>query len=199
MTDLVSLDCYKQYRGINSPDKDGKFQNLISQTSALIENYCNRKFSDYYNSPYKTEWFDGKSNSVRLSEFPVVSIISVFTSSNGGITQTVFPVAALNSTGYFVDLEEGMLHTSKSNINFIDTYDTPFRSLEVVYQAGYGEENIPQDLQLATMDLVTYYEEQQSKPSQSFLGGSRENPQPYIANSFPPHIRRILDLYRVIE
>jgi hypothetical protein len=72
----------------------------------------------------------------------------------------------------------------------------PYRSLEVTYTAGYTNDTFPEDLKLALMDLVTYYEETESKPTKSMLGGTLDNPLPYLANSFPPHIRRILDLYR---
>ena len=46
------------------------------------------------------------------------------------------------------------------------------------------------------MDIVAYIEDNQEKPTQNLLGATIDNPLPYIANSFPPHIRRVLDLYR---
>jgi hypothetical protein len=195
MTDLVSLDCYKEYKDINNPDRDGKLQSLITRVSALIETYCNRKFIDYSINP-KVEWHDGKTNRIFLNEFPVINVVSVKTSDDGGVNQTTLTEASSDKDGYFVDLEEGEVFTQQAVNNFIDSYDVPYRSGEVEYTAGYLEGELPADLELAILDLVHYYESNENIPNKSLLGGTIDNPQPYLANSFPPAIRRVLDLYR---
>jgi hypothetical protein len=193
MADLIELDCYKEYKNIKSTARDGHLQTLISQVSALVENYCNRTFIQHS----KVEWFDGQTNSVELTEFPVIAVTSVKTSEDGGVNQTTLVEADSTKAGYFVDLEMGTVMTQRMVNKFIDDYEIPYRSLEIEYVAGYAsQENLPEDLKLAVQDLVHYYEESESKPTQSLLGATRDNPQPYLANSFPPHIRRILDLYR---
>lgn len=194
MADLIDLDCYKQAKDINSTKRDGKIQDLITKTSSLIENYCNRKFVDYFTTP-RVEWFDGKTNSVVLTEFPVNSVVSVNTSSDGGITQSAMTLADANNGGYLVDLENGRVFTSDGSL-FIDSYNIPYRSLEISYTAGYDSSNLPQDLQLCVIDLVHYYEKDENIPTKSLLGATIDNPLPYAANSFPPAIRRVLDLYR---
>lgn len=195
MADLIDLDCYKEYKGIKSTERDGKIQTLITRVSALVESYCNRKFTDYYVTP-KVEWFNAKTNVVELTEFPVNAVISVKTSEDGGINQTTLTEASTNADGYFVDLEEGTVLTQQTANLFLTGYATPYRSLEVEYTAGYSQDTLPQDLQLAVLDTVHYYESDENKPTQSLLGATIDNPQPYLANSFPPQIRRILDLYR---
>ena len=147
----------------------------------------------------KVEWFDGKTNMVYLSEFPIIAVISVKTSTDGGINQTVLTEAASTKDGYFVDMGSCTISTQQSSYPFVTSYDTPFRSLEVEYTAGYLQDDIPADLELCVLDLVHYYEMDESTPTKSLFGATIDNPQPYIANSFPPHIRRILDLYRAIE
>jgi len=193
MADLITLEKYREYRGINSTDRDGKIQALISQTSALIEHYCNRNFTDFVDTD-KTEWFDAKTDLINLTVFPLISVTSVKTSVDGGITQVDLTVNDPSGAGYFVDLECGQIRTQQTGYKFLNSYNTPYRSLEVAYRAGYAE--VPKDLELAALDLVVYYLDQQSKPNQSLMGASIENPLPYLANSFPPHIRRVLDLYR---
>lgn len=195
MADLINLDCYKDYKEINSTTRDGKIQALITRASTLIENYCNRKFIDY-SSTAKIEWHDGKTNRIELQEFPVISVISVKTSDDGGVTQTTLTESSANKDGYFVDLDSGIIFTQKSTNKFINDYDTPYRSLEVEYTAGWTEDDLPEDLKQVTIDLVHYYEQEENIPGKSLLGGTIDNPQPYLANSFPPHIRRVLDLYR---
>jgi len=197
MTELIDLDCYKDYKGVTSTTRDGKIQSLITQISALIESYCNRKFVEHSTTDTaKVEWFDGKTNLVYLDEFPVISIVSVTTSGNGGVTQTAMTEGASDKTGFFADLEEGTVFTQISVNDFITDYDVSYRSLEITYKAGYTKDTLPEDLKLVAMDLVAYYENSENKPTQALFGATIDNPQPYAANSFPPHIRRILDLYR---
>lgn len=197
MTDLITLAEYKEYKDITNPNRDGRFTALISRVSDLIEHYCNRKFTLYAGSGNaKTEWHDGKTDIIYLKEFPVIVVESVKTSTDGGITQITLTEASSGNDGYFVDIEEGIIFSQIKNKKFVPSYNTPYRSLEVTYQAGYQEDEIPQDLKLAALDLVDYYEGGEKDPTKSLMGASIENPLPYIANSFPPHIRRILDLYR---
>lgn len=75
----------------------------------------------------------------------------------------------------------------------------PFPSgVKVEYRAGYESSDIPQDLQLATLDMVKLlYKQDQEKRGFSFEGERGESYP--LAGNFPPHIRRILDLYRIIS
>jgi hypothetical protein len=197
MTDLLTLSEYKEYKGINSSTNDGKIQALITQVSSLVENYCNRKFIQYSTTQNaRVEWFDGMTNKVWLTEFPVISVESVTTSTDGGMTQETLVEGSSSKDGYFVDLEEGTVFTQQTVNMFIDSYDIPYRSLEITYTAGYTEDTLPEDLKLAVLDLVHYYMSDESKPTKSLLGGTIDNPLPANASNFPPHIKRILDLYR---
>jgi len=191
MADLVTLEEFKEYKGLKNPTDDGKNQLLVSFVSSLIENYCNRKFKDYVLSDF-TEWFDSKTDVVTLSGFPLISVTSVNISSDGGVTQTL--LSASSPIDYFVDIENGQVRTTVSGITFNSNYNTPYRSLEISYKYGYSD--IPSDLKLAVFDTIDYYRDNKNVPSMNLAGASIDNPQPYIANSFPPHIRRILDLYR---
>jgi hypothetical protein len=199
MTDLISLSDYKEYKGITSTTRDGKLQAIIIHASALVENYCARKFIDYASSPGYTQWFDSSCELVYLKYFPVIQVNSVNTSIDGGITQEAMTEDSADGDGYFVDLENAVVRTQKTGTKFLPKgdYNTPYRSLEINYFAGYADRDaLPQDLKLAVLDLVSYIESNEEKPTQTLLGGTMENPLPYAANSFPPHIRRILDLYR---
>ena len=75
----------------------------------------------------------------------------------------------------------------------------PFPSgVRVEYRAGYESGDVPQDLQMATLDMIKLlYKQDQEKKGFSFEG-ERGDRYP-LAGNFPPHIRRILDLYRVIQ
>ena len=75
----------------------------------------------------------------------------------------------------------------------------PFPSgVKVEYRAGYESGDIPQDIQLATLDMIKLiFKQDQEKKGFSFEGERGDNYP--LAGNFPPHIRRVLDLYRIIE
>jgi hypothetical protein len=75
----------------------------------------------------------------------------------------------------------------------------PFPSgVRVEYRAGYESGDVPQDLQMATLDMIKMlYKQDQEKKGFSFEGERGDNYA--LSSNFPPHIRRILDLYRVIQ
>tara|TARA_Y100001963_G_scaffold160148_1_gene268291 strand:+ start:7898 stop:9256 length:1359 start_codon:yes stop_codon:yes gene_type:complete len=70
--------------------------------------------------------------------------------------------------------------------------------VKVEYRAGYESGSVPYDLQLATLDYIKLiYKQDQDKKGFSFEGerGDRYN----LSGNLPPHIRRILDLYRILD
>ena len=75
----------------------------------------------------------------------------------------------------------------------------PFPSgIKVEYRAGYESGEVPQDIQLATLDMIKLiYKQDQEKKGFSFEGERGDNYP--LAGNFPPHIRRVLDLYRIIQ
>ncbi len=115
MADLIDLDCYKEAKTINSTQRDGKIQTLITQVSALIETYCNRLFTTYSETA-KIEWHDGMTNKVYLKAFPIISVISVKTSSDGGVTQTTLTEADSAKTGPATLVVSGLAYGMESAI-----------------------------------------------------------------------------------
>jgi hypothetical protein len=77
------------------------------------------------------------------------------------------------------------------------TFNPYPNGVRVEYRAGYSSDSIPYDLQLATLDFIKLlYKQDQEKKGFSFEG---ENGDAFpLAGNFPPHVRRILDLYRII-
>lgn len=72
------------------------------------------------------------------------------------------------------------------------------RAIRVNYRAGYESGNVPQDLSLATLDYIKLlHKEEQDRAGFSLAGESVDRPA--LAANFPPHIKRVLDLYRIIE
>jgi hypothetical protein len=70
--------------------------------------------------------------------------------------------------------------------------------VRVEYRAGYEAGSIPYDLQLATLDFIKIiYKQDQEKKGFSFEGERGDNFN--LSSNFPPHVVRILDLYRIIK
>lgn len=77
------------------------------------------------------------------------------------------------------------------------TFNPYPNGVRVEYRAGYSSDSVPYDLQLATLDFIKLlYKQDQEKKGFSFEG-EKGDAFP-LAGNFPPHVRRILDLYRII-
>ena len=196
MANLISLADYKTAEGIQSTKDDAKLELLVASVSQLVKTYCNNTFVDHYSSA-KTETFniDYGESFVQLTESPLVAITSVkerkdATSSYETLT---------NNTDYYVDSKTDSVYRLSSG-----GLETPFKSgkgaVQIIYTAGYnGASNLPGDLQLAVIDLITYYHKDEHKARQTIAGGSIQNQGSTSQRNnvaFPDHIKRVLDLYK---
>ena len=75
----------------------------------------------------------------------------------------------------------------------------PFPSgIRVEYRAGYELGSVPYDLQLATLDFIKIiYKQDQEKKGFSFEGERGDSFN--LSSNFPPHVARVLDLYRIVK
>jgi hypothetical protein len=181
---LTTRADYKTYAGIKSTNEDAVIDFIIPKVSQLVKTYCNRTFVDYWVTP-KTEIFNGGVKSFILAESPLASVVSVQASTDYGQTWTALTqykewvqeddtILSLDASGYFPKLTRGY---------------------KVVYTAGYDD--VPNDLEVAVLDLVTYYRRQDSAIHSSKSPGTNSVQIEYISTtSLPAHIRRVLDLYK---
>lgn len=190
MADLITLDEYKIFEGISSTKEDEKLEVLIPSVSALVKNYCANSIIDFFSSP-RTEYFslDYKTDSVQLTESPVNAITSVEIKEQIGDEYT-----ALTTSDYAIDSKTDSLIRIDANTR--KSWPEGPNSVKVVYTAGYSE--TPTDLKLAVVDLVTYYLKNEHKPRQTLSGATQETSSPVRESGFPAHIRRVLDLYRLV-
>jgi len=192
--DLVELDDYKEYKQLTSVEQDANRTALITYISALVENYCNRKFLEYASSPGIIEYYSALTNRVYLNHFPIIEVYSVEISSDGGQTYTTLTENSSNKDGYVVDADNGVIMTQLQYQPFLSYCDLEFNSFKVSYKAGYEE--LPADLKLAIFDLIHYYEKEEQSIRKSLMGAQLENAMPFNETDFPPHIKRVLSLYR---
>jgi len=136
--------------------------------------------------------FDTKHNSTIAKDVHNLPAEYNFTRDTGEITKDT---GSVGLTGNFTSIRKSY---PSLTISGPQTFQ-PFPSaVEVTYRAGYEASSVPLDLQVATLDYVKLlYKQDQEKKGFSFEG--ERGDQFPLAGNFPPHIRRILDLYRIID
>jgi len=180
---LITKTEYKTYAGIKSTNYDSEIDVLIPRVSEFVKNYCRRTFVDFMDGA-KNEIFDGGFNKFILSETPVVNILRVEYSADYGQTYT-----ELTKFTDWVQQKDTVV--SLSSLGFVEQLN----GYRAVYYAGYDD--VPQDLALAVMDLLTYYRKNDGAVhNQKTPGGGGSVQLEYIMNTnLPAHIKRVLDLY----
>ena len=192
MADLITIDEYKTSENIQSTKEDSRINSLISAVSALVKTYCGNSIVDHYSTD-KVETFsiNWSTNLVQLTETPVVSIVSVEERDDYSSSYTTVP-----ATEYFMDASvDGIYRVSTSG--GAKMWPGGPASVKITYKAGYSE--CPADLQLAVIDLITYYMKDEHKARQTIAGASIQNNASSSQRNnvaFPDHIKRVLDLYK---
>lgn len=182
--DLITKAEYKAYAGITSTNKDAEIDALIPRISALVKNYCRRTFIDYYNT-VNIEYFNGPAMYFPLKEYPVVEVVEVEISTDYGNSYA----SMIEYTDYVLDKSRGVVHSTQ-----FDGFPERINGYKVSYKAGYAE--VPEDLKLAVIDLISYYIRNDMAVHSNKAPGTNSVQVEYISTtSLPAHIRRVLDLY----
>ncbi len=188
MTDLITLEDYKTYKGMAKTDQDGKITFLISSVSALIKAYCGQSLIDNWDEPLVEDiTLPYDTNQLYLNAYPIREIVSVeeaFGGYMGGLDSTIH-IPVIFNTGYGFSIGSGKLTRVGGNWS---------RTVRVTYKAGY--ETVPEQIKLAAIELVSYYFNEEWKPSRSMQGTSLAGPAPE-SGGIPKHILPMLDTYKV--
>jgi len=201
MADLVTLQQYKDFAGLQSIKNDARIEVVIDQVSQLVKTYCGTSIIDYAGSD-KTEYFNIKDDYVDriiLSESPLISVSQVQERDDQASSYVTLITENSDSSGKY----EYVLDTDSDSIVRTNSTGTKYwpkgmKAVKVVYRAGYT--STPEDLKLAVFDLIKYYMKDERKERQSISGASVEN---VLSSSltgnigFPDHIKRILDMYKI--
>jgi len=194
MTNLITLEDYKISEGIQSTKDDGRIQTLITSVSQLVKTYCGNSITDYFDTD-KVETFNISwvSHVIQLTESPVNSIVSVKER-----TSYADPYITLSTDAheFYFDADTDSILRTNGGTGYKNWPHGP-GAVEVTYKAGY--ETCPADLQLAVIDLITYYVKDEHKARQTIAGASINNQSSSSQRNnvaFPDHIKRVLDLYK---
>ena len=194
MADLVTVQDYKDAEGLTGAKDDDRLNILVPQISELVKRYCGTSFVDYYSTD-KTEVVNITENTsvIIVSESPLVSVTSV--KERTGPTEA-YTTLVVNQD-YYVDTTFDAVRRVTGNGS--KNFQKGFGSVELKYRSGYSA--VPSDLKLAVHDLITYYLRDEHKSRRTIQGATLEQQgSSSVRNNtdFPDHIKRVLDLYRVI-
>lgn len=190
--DLVTSAEYKAYAGISSTNQDATIEAIIPIASQLVKNYCRRTFVDYIDDA-KTEVFSGGSTISKfyLTESPILSISSVEYSSDYGQNYTSLE----EYVDYAVDQEDGAIVALPYSEDNSTVFAKAINGYRITYTAGYEE--LPADLKVAVLDLVTYYMKNDGSVHSPKAPGTNSVQIEYITTTaLPAHIARVLNLYK---
>ena len=194
MADLVTVQDFKDAEGLTGAKDDDRLNILVPQISELVKRYCGTSFVDYYSTD-KTEVVNITENTsvIIVSESPLVSFTSV--KERTGPTEA-YTTLVVNQD-YYVDTTFDAVRRVTGNGS--KNFQKGFGSVELKYRSGYSA--VPSDLKLAVHDLITYYLRDEHKSRRTIQGATLEQQgSSSVRNNtdFPDHIKRVLDLYRVI-
>ena len=197
MADLITVNEYKDAEGLRGEKDDDRLAIIVPQVSDLVKKYCGVSFLDYY-STNKVETFtieDNYTSTIIVSESPLVSVNKV---EERGSYSDDYQELLTTKYEYYIDAEADALIRTNETGNQIP-WKKGVWAVRITYKAGYA--STPKDLQLALFDLVNYYMKDEHKERRTLGGAQLQNQGTAgIRNStdFPDHIKRVLDLYKVV-
>ncbi len=212
MAALITLGDIKDFLTIPDNNEDNRLRSLANYVSAAIESYCGREFAS---AVVTNEIHDGGRTSVFAARIPVNNVASVeeydgiqYVPLIGPNAETgLRPNVGANADAvinylWYPDTGEISRHVIEGSGNPPLDIQTPARfknfarGVKITYNGGY--DTIPDDLKMAALDFVKLvWKNEQATSSFSLQGESKRNFS-LSSNSFPPHIKRILDLYRLV-
>ena len=203
MANLVTLQQYKDFAGLQGVQEDARINTLIPQVSQLVKTYCGTSIVDFYSSA-KTDYFDivdGDTSRVMLDESPVNTVTSVQERTNQADSYVTLITENSDSSGkyeYIIDtITDSIIRTTSTGTKY---FPRGHKAVKVIYTAGYSA--TPDDLKLAVYDLIKYYLKDERKARMQIAGAMVENQSTSgIAGNigFPDHIKRILDFYKIYK
>ena len=197
MADLITVNEYKDAEGLRGEKDDDRLAVIVPQVSDLVKKYCGISFVDYFSSD-KVEVFnidDNFTSTIIMSESPLVSITKVEERTS---YSEAYQELTTGKYQYYADVDTDAVVRTNEQGQYVN-WARGLGSVKITYKAGYS--TCPRDLQLALFDLVNYYMKDEHKERRS-LGGAQVQNQGTsgirTSSDFPDHIKRVLDLYRVV-
>lgn len=187
-THLITLDDLKNY--LNIPLTDTSSDAELTAMRDAAETYCETYTGRSLRQQTVTEYLNGDGTPfLTLHNIPIVSITSVTEMGN-----------AVATTDFAADLERGIL--ARTIGTYYPTWWLPgYRTVTVVYEAGYSGSTVAPDLQQAVLAVAREFWESQRGNLPAVVG--QENSEwakdtRYLSMSVPREAQMVLDRYRYL-
>ena len=119
MANLITLQQYKDFAGIQGVNEDAKINVIIPAVSQAVKTYCGTTIIDYYSTD-KTEYFDitdDMTYAIMVDESPLVSVSLVQERDSQSGSYTTLITENSDGSGkydYIVDLEKDSIFRTTS-------------------------------------------------------------------------------------
>ena len=134
---------------------------------------------------------DGSNNDLDFSDSSTTTNEFTFARDSGKITRNVGHVGI---TGNYPTVKNSYPALTLGGPPKFNPYAN---ALNIKYRAGYEDGDVPFDLKMATLDYIKILHKQdQDRAGFSFEGERADKYK--LSADFPPHIRRVLELYRIV-
>jgi len=197
MADLITVAEYKDAEGLRGEKDDDRLQVIVPQVSDLVKKYCGTSFIDFFSTD-KVETFsidDNFTSTIIVSESPLTAVDKVEERTTYAEAYQELTTAKYE---YYPDFEADAIIRTNEN-GQTKPFAKGVGAVRVTYNAGFA--STPKDLQLALFDLVNYYMKDEHKERRTLGGANIQNQGTSgVRNNtdFPDHIKRVLDLYKVV-
>ena len=194
--DLITLEEYKSYNALSdNPKEDERISLLISSVSSLIQAYLKLDFVGG-RTITEVQFLDYDTNIIFLENYPVVGPVTV-TESDRYTNDSSVHVSLVSNIDYVLNASEGTLLRTYTLGGFANWPLSPgivTINYSTASRFGIDLEDLPNDLKLATIELVKYYMKEEYRQSKTVQGTSIVNTLSE-GKDFPQHIQVILDRY----
>ena len=197
MADLITVAEYKDAEGLRGEKDDDRLQVIVPQVSDLVKKYCGTSFIDFFSTD-KVETFsidDNFTSTIIVSESPLTAVDKV---EERTTYAEAYKELTTGNYEYYVDFEADAIIRTNEN-GQTRPFPQGVGAIKVTYNAGFA--TTPKDLQLALFDLVNYYIKDEHKERRTLGGATLQNQGTAgirTSTDFPDHIKRVLDLYKVV-
>ena len=197
MTDLITLEEFQSIKGVGKTGSDQRINALIPQVSALVRSYCNREFTPTNATQEIYTLWDEPF--LLVQEIPLISVRSITVDGT-----------AVDATKYFFTKHSGQIRYKNGcwdgGKTILVNYWGGYSSVSYDAEADPAQEftdftvEIPEEVKLATIDVVNYYlkeEYKENKVAQAYVIDTPGTSSLSRDTSFPDHIARVLDMYKL--
>lgn len=177
------------YADLTKTDQDVKITFLIGAASSLIKAYIGDIFVSDTSPIIEYATLDYETNKVFTKYYPINSLVSVEEEVLDVETGSTVHTTITQNTDYYIDNKMSIVRIPENTC-----WPMSPNRVKITYTGGFSLSDIPSDIKLATMELVTYYKEKGYLPNRSLQGATIINNTNPTAE-LPAHVRAILDEY----